>query len=140
MGNKRYELFDVTADTGIIAYGDDLRSLFENAAIGMFSLIVNPDETRVRETVKVDVRSNSLEDLLVAWLNELIFIFEIKGFLLRECRVLEMDENHIIAEIRGEGFDPKIHSRDSYIKAATYHGLEIKRYDSSWMAKIIFDV
>lgn len=139
-GEKRYEIFDVTADVGILAYGEDIKAVFENAALGMFSLIVDPEKINVKETINVKVESNNLEDLLVAWLNELLFIFEIREFIINECKILEMDEKHIIAEIRGEHYNPDIHPRNVHIKAATYHDLEIKKYNSGWRARIIFDV
>jgi SHS2 domain-containing protein len=140
MEKKKYEILDVTADIGILAYGEDIRAVFENAALGMFSLIVDPETIKVKETVNVIVESTNLEDLLVAWLNELLFIFETKEFIIKECRILEMDEKHLIAEIRGEHYNPAIHPRNVHIKAATYHNLEIKRYNSNWSARVIFDV
>ncbi|MCD6326571.1 archease, partial [bacterium] len=35
---NRFKIFDTTADVGIIASGDSMESLFENAAAGMFNL------------------------------------------------------------------------------------------------------
>lgn len=137
---KRYEILDVTADVGILAFGEGIKALFENAALGMFSLIVEPEKIKVREKVEVKIESRNIEDLLVAWLNELLFIFETREFISKDCRILEMNERHIIAEIDGEHFDPEIHPRNIYIKAATYHNLEIKKYDSGWRARVIFDV
>jgi len=139
MEKRRYEILDVTADVGIVAYGEDINSVFENAALGMFSLIVEPQKIRVKERVEVRVESNNLEDLLVAWLNELLFIFETKGFIINECKIIQMDDKHLIADIKGEDYDPDIHSRNIYIKAATYHDLEIKKDNSGWRAKVIFD-
>ncbi len=137
---KRYEILDVTADVGILAFGEGIKALFENAALGMFSLVVDPEKIKVKEKVGVKVESKNLEDLLVAWLNEILFIFETKEFILKNCMILEMDEKHIIAEISGEHYNPEIHPREIHIKAATYHDLEIKEHNSGWMARVIFDV
>ena len=137
---KKYDILDVTADIGIVAYGNNQKSLFENAAIGMFGLIVDPEKINVKETINVKVESDNLEDLLVAWLNELLFIFETREFIMKDCRVNEMDEKRLIAKIKGEHFNPDIHPRSVHIKAATYHDLEIKKDNSGWRAKVIFDV
>lgn len=140
MDEKKYEILDVTADIGIVAYGEDKKTLFENAALGMFSLIVDPEKIKTKEKVEVKVESKNLEDLLVAWLNEILFIFETKEFIMKECRIIEINEKHLIAEIKGEHYNSEIHPRNVHIKAATYHDLEIKKYNSGLKAKVIFDV
>lgn len=137
---KRYEILDVTADVGILAFGEGIKALFENAALGMFSLIVEPEKIKVREKVEVKIESRNIEDLLVAWLNEILFIFETQEFIMKDCSVSEMDERHMIAEIRGEHYNPEVHPRNVHIKAATYHNLEIKKSNSGWRARVIFDV
>jgi SHS2 domain-containing protein len=40
----------------------------------------------------------------------------------------------------GERFDPAVHSIETEIKAATYHGLRLERKDGGWTARMIFDV
>lgn len=140
MTERKYEILDVTADIGIIAYGKDNKSLFENAAIGMFGLIVDPERINVKETIDVEVGSYNLEELLIAWLNELLFIFETREFIMKDCRVNEINEKRLRAEIKGEHYNPEIHPRSVHIKAATYHDLEIKKDNSGWRAKVIFDV
>ena len=40
---KDFEIINHTADTGIIAYGADMRQAFANAARALFSLITEPD-------------------------------------------------------------------------------------------------
>ena len=36
---KKYEYFDVTADIGFKAYGNDLNEAFENAGLAIFNII-----------------------------------------------------------------------------------------------------
>jgi len=55
---KKYEILDVTADVGIVAYGEDKKTLFENVALGMFSLIVDPETIKVKEKVEVKVKKS----------------------------------------------------------------------------------
>ena len=39
--SERFEVFEHTADVGIIAYGKTLSEAFENAALGMFDIILS---------------------------------------------------------------------------------------------------
>ncbi len=70
--NKRYEQFPHTADIGIRVFGKDLKELFTNAAYGMFDVIADLEgiDAGIEETV--EVAADSYEELLVAWLDELL--------------------------------------------------------------------
>ena len=41
MNMKNYEYFEVTADIGFKAYGNDINEAFENAGIAMFNIITD---------------------------------------------------------------------------------------------------
>ncbi len=70
----RVETFDHTADLGLRIKGDDLADLFRTAAAGLFDVIVaNRDQVQVVETEPVFLEAESTEDMLIRWLNELIF-------------------------------------------------------------------
>ena len=47
---------------------------------------------------------------------------------------------HIKASVRGEDFDPALHEGNLLIKAATYHGLSVRRENGTWQAEVIFDI
>ena len=63
----KFELIDHTADVGVAAYGDSLEELFENAAMGMFSVIADAEKVSAAETRTVEVMAEGRESLLVAW-------------------------------------------------------------------------
>src|SRR3954453_2679114 len=68
------ETFDHTADVGLRIAADDLDDLFRTAAEGVFDYIVtNRAEVRVEATDTFELHADSPADLLVTWLNELIF-------------------------------------------------------------------
>ena len=62
------------------AYGADLKQLFANTARGLFSLITGLDAIAVKEKHKIQVNAPDREALLVNWLNELIYLCEVKGY------------------------------------------------------------
>jgi len=70
-----YEILEHTADKGVRAWGRTLEELFENAARGMYRLVVDPagKKTDVSMPVAVEVSDPfDRSDLLVKWLRELI--------------------------------------------------------------------
>lgn len=146
----RFEILDISGDAGIRAFGKDLPELFENAAIGMYSLITDPDGIREVRTLDISLESHSLDGLLVSWLNELIFRFDTYGFLGKKIsvsRVSPAEENFsgaasfsISASVSGEEFDPGRHEGKLLIKAATYHRLKIEKKGGRWETELIFDI
>ena len=144
-----FEIIDVSGDVGIRASGRDIKELFVNAALGLYNLITDIKSVRPQRSINVEVRDDSLEGLLVRFLNELIFQFDTYGFignsLFLEGNIkngtLEASENYWLkAEIKGEDFDPERHERRLLVKAATYHNLRLYKEDGLWKADLIFDI
>ena len=136
---KRYEVVEHTADIGLKIYGKDLKDLFINAAVGLFSLIV--DLTKVDSSVEIELKKeeSNKEELLVSWLNELIFQFSARSFIAKGINIVELTDNKITAKIQGEKIDLSKHKILSEIKAATYHDLEVKEVKDGFEARVIFD-
>jgi SHS2 domain-containing protein len=150
MSMEHFKVLDISGDVGIKAFGKSREDLFIHAAFGMYSLITAPDSIEEKKSVTVAVESISLDGLLVAWLNELIFQFDAYGFLGKtitihafgDCNGLPgKPENCTIkATIRGEEFDPGRHESRLLIKAATYHRLSMEKVDDHWEVEVIFDI
>src|SRR4030043_362316 len=83
----RYEVIDHTADVGIVAYGKDLKEAFANAAFGMFSLIANLEKVRGSISREIDVQSTDQEALLVDWLNELLYLFDVEHIIFKRFEI-----------------------------------------------------
>ena len=137
---EKFEVVDISGDAGIRAYGETLEDVFTSAAMGMYSLITDPEGIGKTREIAVAAESPSLEGLLVSWLNELIFHFDTYGFIGREIRVERLENYRIVAKISGEDFDPERHERRLLIKAATYHQLSMEKKEGHWVANVIFDI
>lgn len=137
---KRFETIDHTADVGIRVYGASRRQLFENAAVGMFTLMVDPDTVAQAAAYTVSAEAPDGDSLLVEWLNELLFLAESRAVLLSRFELHELGETRLSARVFGEPADPGRHRLETEIKAATYHMLRVSRDDGTWSAEIIFDV
>jgi SHS2 domain-containing protein len=137
---EKFEVVDISGDAGIRAYGTTLEDVFTNAAMGMYSLITDPEGIGETKEIDVAAESRSLEGLLVSWLNELIFHFDTYGFLGRKIRIETLENLRVVAKVSGEDFDPERHERRLLVKAATYHQLSMEKKEGHWVAHVIFDI
>jgi hypothetical protein len=74
---------------GLVAYGESLAEAFSNSAYGLFSLIVEPNQVKEKESRKVTVQAQDAEGLLFNWINELIYIFEVERLLFKSFNITE---------------------------------------------------
>ncbi len=136
-----YEIVEHTADVGIRAAGRSLEELFAHMAQGMFSLIVEPGGIRSRQTVSVSARARDQQELLLAWLRELLYLFDTRHFIGNSFQVEELTPTRIRAAVGGEKLDPARHTVLKEVKAVTYHAFSMeKRPDGRWVAQVIFDI
>ena len=122
----RFEVIDHTADVGILAYGSDLKEAFSNAAYGMFSLIADLEGVEEKVNRKVDVHSTDQEALLVDWLNELLYLFDVEHIIFSKFEISYLSQNRLKAKVYGEKIDTSRHQLKTAVKAATYHMLKIE--------------
>ncbi len=137
---QAFEVLDYTADVGLKAYGVTLKEVFENAATGMFSLITDLNNVKSVLYDEVFVEAEDRESLLVEWLNELLYRFEVKYKVYKRFEMLEWDEEHRLrARVYGEPLDLGRHEIKTQIKACSYQMLRVE-HDDIWSAQVIFDV
>jgi SHS2 domain-containing protein len=132
--------FDHTADKGIVVRADTLAELFAGAAVGMFASmydLAGMDAVCSREVV---VSGSDQESLLVAWLQELIFLFEVEDEVYSEAQVHEITDTSLRGTVRGRPIGPDIVQIGAAVKAVTYHGLSLRPAGSGWEATLLFDV
>ncbi|UCH50807.1 MAG: archease [Chloroflexota bacterium] len=137
---KPFEIIDHTADIGIVAYGADIKKVFANAAVGLFSLMADPDDFNEDIKRELKLSAEDVEVLLVEWLNELIYIFDVEHTFFKRFEVDELTGTQIKARCFGEKIKPSQHKLKREIKAATYHMLKIDKEESGYKVQVIFDI
>jgi SHS2 domain-containing protein len=135
-----YELLDHTGDLGIRVWATDIKGIFQEAARALFDIITDLEKIAVHLSREVVVKRDGWEELLVAWLNELLYLHEVGGLLFCDFVLSELDERRIKAVAKGEEFERGRHCIKTSIKAVTYHQLEVKEKDGRWEAQVIFDI
>ena len=136
---KKYRILEHTADVGIEAKGETLKEAFENAASGMLSIMIDPEKVGEKESYSLQVKGKDEKELLVAFLSELLYKYEVNDFLPKRVDISLLTDKDLKAEVYGEKIDLKRHIIDTQIKAVTYHQLKIKK-NKDWRIKVIFDI
>ncbi|MDH5174456.1 MAG: archease, partial [Elusimicrobiota bacterium] len=91
----------------------------------------------------ISLEAENKEELMVSWLNEIIYLSASQSMLFSKFEVWEIDERHLKAKIFGEEFDIDKHKIETEVKAATYHRLKISNStlpEGVLQAEIIFDI
>jgi len=138
--SKKFEYTDHTADLGLRAYGATLEILFANAAEALLGVMVSPDTVGDRHRRLIEVHATALDDLLVCWLNEILYLFDAQGFFCRRFEFETMKSHVLRATVFGEPFDPARHVVKTGVKAATYHQLFVKHENDQWVCRVILDL
>ena len=140
MNMKKYEIIDHTADIGIKAYGRDVKELFQNAAYGMFDIIADLEGIKPSIFIKIKKSSSNFEELLINWLDELLYNFYTKGIIFSKFDIKKLEPTGIEAEAHGKHIGDNRSRLKTEIKAVTYHGLKIEEKSGGYEVQIIFDV
>ncbi|MFH1257169.1 MAG: archease [Candidatus Diapherotrites archaeon] len=139
-----FEWFDHQADIGVRGLGKSYEEAFAEAAHAMFSLIANLETVKADKGIEVKVKGNELDELLVNWLNELLYLKDSQGMVFKEFHVKRIYQKngyfHIDAVALGEKIDYKKHDLKSDVKAATYSELKVEEMKGVFYAQCVVDV
>ena len=141
---KNFQIKNISGDLSLVIKGPTLEKAFENAAMAYYSFTSDPDAAEPAETIRAEVRGDDPGHLLVNFINELIYLFETKGFLAGSCAATISGTGksglELSAELKGETFDPARHEKKLLIKAATYHKLKAVETAGGWRLEIVLDI
>ena len=135
---KKYELIDHTADVGVKAYGSSVSEAFSNAAKAMFDLMTDESEIDEIGEFTIELDAPDLEQLLVDWLSELLYIHDVDGLVFSRFEI-SLNKTHLSAKIFGESFNINKHKIGIEIKAVTYHMLTVQE-NTPVFVQVLFDI
>ena len=137
---RPYRQLSHTGDLAWRLWGQDLPELFENAGRALSATLTDRRYLRRRATRTVRLTAGDRESLLVDWLNHLLYLFDIDGFLGRDFQVESLTSGRLKARVTGEIFDPARHPSRTGVKAATFHQLSIVPAGDGWQATVVLDL
>ncbi len=133
-----------TADVGIEVSGKTLEELFQEAARGWKTLVLENAPTQEHERREIHLRATDINDLLVQWLSELNFFLTAQQWVFHDVVSLAIKTTgktyRLSAIVAGEPYDPEKHYIYFDIKAVTYHQLNIQYKGGQYTTRVIFDI
>lgn len=137
---RRYVLIDHTSDIAVKVRGKTREELFTNSAYAMFDILADLEGLRATTTLPVNVEGADYEDLLVRWLDELLYIFYTKGLILSAFSIKKLTGQQLQAIVNGRYVNENRNRLKAEIKAVTYHDVTIKKEKNGYTVKLVFDV
>jgi SHS2 domain-containing protein len=139
-----FELFEHKADIGIKGIGETLEEAFSEGAKAMFSLMVELESVKAIKEVEVRVKADDVEALFVEWLNELLYLKDLKQMVFSEFKVKEIKKENsgfsLKGVVVGEEIDFEKHQLKIEVKAATYSQLRVWKENGKCFAQCVVDV
>ena len=134
----RYKFFDHTADVMFEAYGKNLKELFENAALALFSVICKTSEVKQKDSDEYEFKAGNAEELMINFLQGLIAIVDIEQKFFSKFDVEEIDESHLIVKCYGEPIRPEL--GETVVKAVTYYKYKFEQTKKGYMVTVSLDI
>ena len=136
-----YEYLEHTADMGMVVRGKNLSELLMHAAQGLFETIAVVETVDEIVSIQIHLTAESVEELFVAWLDELMFRHETEEVFFKRAEIQQCSETEMSATVFGEPSNFDKHEVYTEIKSVTYHQLQVvQKSDGSWFAQVIFDL
>jgi protein archease len=139
-----FEHFHHGADIGIRGIGATPSEAFVGAAKAVFSLLSEDlEKVRPLRQEAFVCEATGLEELLVAYLNELISLADTRGLVFGRFAVeITRDSGtaRLHAKAWGEAFDASRHESTVLPKGATFTALRVAEQNGHWIAQCVVDV
>jgi SHS2 domain-containing protein len=136
----RFEIFEHTADVGVIGKGQTMAEAFENAAYGMFSIMTELDRYRATKQQSITVIGTDDVTLLERFLSSLLLLFDADRLLPVQFEITEISMGRLTCWVSTRPIGDDIEWLGPEIKAVTFHQMAVESKGSEWTAKALFDV
>jgi len=135
----KYKFLDHTADAKFRAFGATLEEAYANAALAMFSVMVDPDEVEPAAEKAIEVSGEDKKSLLYNWLEELLFLMDSESFLLSKVRKIKIEGKKLTAVVAGDTEVEKYKTHGD-VKAVTYSEMEITEKGKQHIVQVVVDI
>lgn len=139
---EKYRFLQHTADAKFQAFGQTLEEAFSHAALAVASLMWNEDKIKKKVAKPVEVKGKDLPQLMVNFLEEIVYLFDTKGFLLGSVEDLTIQRKgntfSLRALFKGDEYSSQYETFGD-VKAITYNDMVIKK-KAPYMVQVVVDI
>jgi len=138
-----HETFEHKADIGVRGRGATLGEAFEECASAMFGVMWETKKLGKGKGINVKAEAGSLEQLLLNFLNELLYVKDVEEIALKKASVTTVRKGNGKFLLEGKVFGQsagKAGQCGPEVKAATLHQLKVEKQGKGWVAQCVVDV
>jgi SHS2 domain-containing protein len=135
-----FNILEHPADMGIEAHGNNLKEAFEQAAVGLIAIILDPSKIENIATKKVQIYASDYEQLLVKWLTEVLYLYDGENFATGKFEIETLTPKSVTAIINGEKFNNTKHTTKMDVKAITYHQILVQEKQDGGLIRVYLDI
>jgi SHS2 domain-containing protein len=140
MTGPGWERFAAERDVGVRGWGHTCGEAFAQATLGVFALIVSPEQVDSVEQREVRAQADARERLLVAWIDECLYVHEIEGFVACSVEMTVCTDTLAHGVLHGEVLDPGRHRIGVGLTGAVREGARVEVLDDLHEARIVMRV
>ncbi len=136
---QRFKYLDHKSDVLFQAFGKNLKETIENSAEAMFSTISKTNKIKPTIKIKIHVKANNLENLIIETLNLALAKSDAKEIFFNKMKIEKLDykKPELTAIVYGCRQKPELGK--IAVKAATFHEFELKK-NKKWSVRILLDI
>jgi len=135
-----FVILDHPADLGIEAHGKTLAESFEQAALGLMSIIVDLTTVEPVQSREVHIKAAEVEQLLVRWLAEILYLYDGQWFVASKFTITKLASDQLEAIVHGENLSAEKHRTQLDVKAITYHQLLVCENEKGATVRVFLDI
>jgi SHS2 domain-containing protein len=140
---EQYRILPHAADGKFRSFGETVEEAFANAALATASFMWDWRTIDPARAIAVEVAGRDLEQLLYKFLEEIIYLFETRRFLLAAVEDLVIETagggRILRAAFRGDEIGPATELLGE-VKAVTYSEMKIEEDCGGWTAQAVLDL
>ena len=140
MASQSFKVIEHTADTGFEVKANSLADVFKAAAQALFQLMWKVSEERTAEQVDLEINGIDIQELLVNFLEEFLYLYDAKGLICTRVEITSVSDKKLTATAWLQPFDNQLDQEILGVKAVTYHQLYIGQHDNVWLGRIFLDI
>ena len=125
---------------GVRGWGPTRGEAFARTTLGVFGLMVPPERVQARERREVRAQAAAPETLLVAWIEECLYVYEIEGFVVRHVEMVVCTDTVAHGLLHGEPVESGGHRIEFEVKGAARRDLAVGIRNGVHEARIIVEV
>lgn len=137
-------ILDHTADMGFQVTAPTQAAVFECSALALTTILTDTSRIAPVDELECTVAGHDIDTLMYNWLSEILYQFDGEKKLFSSFSVSLQGDNtngyQLQASLKGSDYNAQIHEIKTYVKAITFHQMEILDRGSNWSARVFIDI